>query len=308
MHSAPSGSSTPWCGRAYLTILRYSITQLRARTDLSGILHDRLTESQTGAGTTASLLGMPDLALISFNEMHDNARMIASLASSDPKNIVPVIADADTGFGSPLNVARTTAAYITSNVAALHIEDQSQHKRCGHLNGKQLVDTEEFISRIRAAAVTREKMGRDIVIIARTDCLQQLGFEEAIIRLKLAVDAGADVAFIEGIPDYETGKRMCQALAPTPVLCNVVAGGLTPEFSKEEAQGMGVKVVIDTAFALGPVYGAVTEAAEELMRTGRPQKREGNGKIRDVFDVCGMEECIEIDNICGGGMLDKNGI
>lgn len=251
---------------------------------------------------------MPDLALISFNEMHDNARMIASLASSDPKHIVPVIADADTGFGSPLNVARTTAAYITSNVAALHIEDQSQHKRCGHLSGKQLVDTEEFISRIRAAAFTRERMGRDIVIIARTDCLQQLGFEEATKRLKLAVQAGADVAFIEGIPDHETARLMCKALAPTPVLCNIVAGGLTPEFSKDEAEDMGVKIVIHTAFALSPVYGAVTAAAEELMRTGRPQKREGNGKIRDVFDVCGMQECIDIDNICGGGMLDKNGV
>lgn len=271
-------------------------------------LEQRANKSQTGAGTTASVLGMPDLALISFNEMHDNARMIANLASSNLKNIVPVIADADTGFGSALNVARTTAGYINSNVAALHIEDQSQHKRCGHLSGKQLVNNDEFITRIRAAAVTREKMGRDIIIIARTDCLQKFGFEEAIKRLKNAVSAGADVAFIEGIPDHETGKRMCEALAPTPVLCNVVAGGLTPEFSKDEAQEMGVKVVIHTAFALSPVYGAVTEAAEELMKTGRPQKKEGNGKIRDIFDVCGMQECIDIDNICGGEMLDKNGV
>lgn len=268
----------------------------------------KLTYLQTGAGTTASVLGMPDLALLSINEMHDNARMIASLASSDPKRIVPVIADADTGFGSPINVARTTAAYITSNVAALHIEDQTQTKRCGHLSGKQMVDIDEYLPRIKAAALTREKMGRDIVIIARTDCLQQMGFEEAIKRLKLAVEAGADVAFIEGIPDFETGKKMCEALAPTPVLCNVVVGGLTPEFSKDEAQEMGVKVVIHTAFALSPVYGAVTEAAEELKRTGRPQKKKHNGSIRDVFDVCGMQECIDIDVSSGGDMLDKNGV
>lgn len=250
---------------------------------------------------------MPDLALVSMNEMHDIARMIASIASSDPKHIVPVIADADTGFGSPINVARTTAAYITSNIAALHIEDQTQTKRCGHLGGKQLVSIDEYLPRVRAAALTKEKMGRDIVIIARTDCLQQMGFDEAIKRLKLAVEAGADVAFIEGIPDQETGKKMCEALAPTSVLCNFVSGGLTPEFSKDEAQEMGVKVVIHTLFALSPVYGAVTEAAEELKRTGRPQKKT-NGSIRDVFDVCGMQECIDIDNTCGGNMLDEKGI
>lgn len=209
---------------------------------------------------------MPDLALLTLTEMHDNARMISSLAASDPRNIVPVIADADTGFGSPLNVARTTAAYITSNVAALHIEDQTQNKRCGHLSGKTMVSGDEFVGRIRAAAVTREQMGRDIVIIARTDCLQQMGFEEAIRRLKRAVEAGADVAFIEGIPDQETGRKMCDALAPTPVLCNVVTGGLTPEFSSSEAHDMGVRVVIHTAFALSPVYRAVSEAAKELKK------------------------------------------
>lgn len=100
---------------------------------------------------------------------------------------------------------------------------------------------------------------------------------------------------------------MCEALAPTPVLCNVVSGGLTPEFSKDKAQEMGVKVVIHTAFALSPVYGAVTEAAAELKRNGRPQKKT-NGSIRDVFDVCGMQECIDIDNTCGGNMLDEKGI
>lgn len=251
---------------------------------------------------------MPDLGILSLNEMHDNARMIASLASTDRNHIVPLIADADTGFGGALNVSRTTAAYINSNVAALHLEDQTVTKRCGHLKGKQVVPTDEFLTRIRAAALTRKQMGRDIVIIARTDCLQQMGFQEAIDRLRKAVDAGADVAFIEGIPDFETGKKMCEALAPIPVLCNVVAGGLTPQYSQDEAHRMGVRVVIHTAFALAPVYRAVTDAAQYLKKTGKVQTTENQPSIRDVFDVCGMQECIDLDNAAGGGMLDENGV
>lgn len=148
-------------------------------------------------------------------------------------------------------------------------------------------------------------MDRDIVIIARTDCLRQMGFEEATNRLKRAVEVGADVAFIEGIPDMETGKKMCDASSPTPVLCNVVAGGLTPEFSKDEAHEMGVRVVIHTTFALSPVYRVVTEAATELKKTGRIQKKEGNGSIRDIFNVRGMQECIDLDNVAGGVCLTK---
>lgn len=125
-----------------------------------------LTQPQTCAGTTASVLGMPDVALITMNEMHDNARMLASLASADPDHTVPILADTDTGFGSPLNVARTTAAHTTSNITALHIEDQTQTKRCGHLSGKQLVSVEEYTPRTRVAALARQKTGRGIVIIA----------------------------------------------------------------------------------------------------------------------------------------------
>jgi hypothetical protein len=128
-----------------------------------------------------SRLGMADMGIATLNDMRANAEMIANL---DPS--VPLIADADTGYGGPIMVARTVSQYIRAGVAGLHLEDQVVNKRCGHLNGKQLVDVAEYASRIKAAAMAREKNG-DIVIIARTDALQGHGYAEAIKRLRNAV-------------------------------------------------------------------------------------------------------------------------
>ncbi|KAK0646662.1 Pyruvate/Phosphoenolpyruvate kinase-like domain-containing protein [Cercophora newfieldiana] len=143
--------------------------------------------SNTGAGTAMSLLGMPDLSLTTADDMVRNASMIASLDRS-----VPLIADADTGFGGPVMVSRTTERYILAGVAGLHIEDQVTTKRCGHLQGKELVDLPTFTARIRAAAAARARLGSSLVIIARTDALQSLGFDAAVQRLKAAVECGAD--------------------------------------------------------------------------------------------------------------------
>ena len=118
------------------------------------------------------------------------------IANLNPQ--IPLIADADTGYGGPNMVARTVAAYDRSGVAGFHIEDQIQTKRCGHLGGKQVVSVEDFEQRVRAASQARERLGSDIVIIARTDTLQTHDFDEAVKRLKVAIAAGADVAFLEG--------------------------------------------------------------------------------------------------------------
>ena len=168
----------------------------------------------SGAATTASRLGQPDLAIATLNDFVQSAQMVCSL---DPT--CPVIADADTGFGGPAMVARTVTQYARSGVAGLHIEDQVQTKRCGHLLGKQVVSREEFVTRIRAAVIARDSIpgGSDFVIIGRTDSAQVLGMEEAIIRLKLASDAGADVCFIEGVKSKELLESTVQALAPKPV-------------------------------------------------------------------------------------------
>ena len=178
---------------------------------------------------------------------------------------VPVIADADTGFGGPAMVARTVTQYARAGVAGLHIEDQVQTKRCGHLLGKQVVSREEFVTRIRAAVIARDAIpgGSDFVIIGRTDSAQALGMEEAVTRLKLAADAGADVFFIEGVKSKELLESTVQALAPKPVSCeiytiifvlilavqvlvNVISGGLTPSFTSMEAEEMGAKIISES--------------------------------------------------------------
>jgi 2-methylisocitrate lyase-like PEP mutase family enzyme len=167
----------------------------------------------TGAGTAASRLGLPDLGLATMGDMAANASMIASLDRS-----VPVIADADTGYGGPLMVARIVHAYMAGGVAALHLEDQVITKRCGHLSNKELVDEHVYLSRIRAACMAREEARRasggaaDIVIIARSDALQSLGYDAAVSRLAKAIALGADVAFLEGTGFKVTTRKTTYAL------------------------------------------------------------------------------------------------
>lgn len=206
------------------------------------------TGVHSGAATTASRLGQPDLAIATLNDFVQSAQMVCSLNPT-----VPVIADADTGFGGPAMVARTVTQYARSGVAACHIEDQVQTKRCGHLLGKQVVSREEFVTRIRAAVIARDAIpgGSDFVIIGRTDSAQVLGMEEALYRLKLAADAGADVCFIEGVRTAELLKSTVAALAPKPVLVNVISGGLTPSFTTKEAEEYGAKIISMSSFCLG---------------------------------------------------------
>ena len=206
-------------------------------------------------------------------------------------------------------VGRTTEQYIQAGVAAFHLEDQVVNKRCGHLKNKELVDEEVYLSRIRAAVNARAKSGSDIVIIARTDSLQYSGYEAAVSRLKAAVAVGADVAFLEGFNSVEEGRRVCPEMAPTPVLLNMVAGGVTPKLSVAEAKEMGFKIMIYPAFAVEPVYQAVAAVAKELEETGDLKSDEGfkwKGP-KELFEVCGLKESIEFD-IAAGGKLYSNGV
>ena len=205
----------------------------------------------SGAATTASRLGMPDLAIATLNDFVESAQMVCGINPT-----VPVIADADTGFGGPANVARTVFKYHRAGVAGMHIEDQVQTKRCGHLMGKQVVSREEFLTRIRAAVIARDQIpgGSDFVIIGRTDSAQVLGMEEAVTRLKLAADAGADVCFIEGVKSKDLLEKTVAALAPKPVLVNVISGGLTPSFTCKEAEEMGAKIISKCLTVVSMLY------------------------------------------------------
>jgi 2-methylisocitrate lyase-like PEP mutase family enzyme len=244
-----------------------------------------------------SRLGMADMGVATMNDMLSNATMIANI---DPS--VPTIADADTGYGGSLMVSRTVQSYIRAGVAGLHLEDQVVTKRCGHLNGKQLVDIAEYTSRIKAAVLTKEKYG-DIVIIARTDALQGAGYDEAVKRLKAAVAEGADVAFLEGINTRDEAERLCRDMAPTPCLFNNVAAGVSPDFAPVEAKEIGYRLAIYPTMAMEVVYPAVRNAYRQLRETGRVQSVEKDGhrySPRELFEVCGLEELMEFDQKAGG--------
>jgi 2-methylisocitrate lyase-like PEP mutase family enzyme len=237
--------------------------------------------------------------------MATNAGMIAGLDRD-----VHVIADADTGFGGPLMVARTVEKYILQGVAAFHIEDQITTKRCGHLLGKELVDIPTYVARIKAAVHARKRMEADIVIIARTDALQSLGYEGALERLKAAIAAGADVAFLEGVQSKEQMKQFVQEVAPTPCFLNMVSGGVTPLVNSKEAKELGYKIVIWPMVGMTSVYLATREFCEELKNTGEIKERftkDGkiDGGVRDVFELCGLTKCSEFDKEVGGTSFMK---
>ncbi|KAI5890195.1 Phosphoenolpyruvate/pyruvate domain-containing protein [Schizophyllum commune H4-8] len=252
---------------------------------------------QSGAATTASRLGQPDLAIATLNDFVGAAQMVCSL---DPTT--PVIADADTGFGGPANVARTVREYVRAGVAAMHIEDQVQTKRCGHLMGKQVVSREEFLTRIRAAVIARDSIpgGSDFVIIGRTDSAQVLGMDEAIYRLKLAADAGADVCFIEGVRTKELLESTVNALAPKPVLVNVISGGLTPSFTCREAEQMGAKIIIFSLVSSVAMVHAVRAAMASLKKTGTDWSSAKGMDPKAFFEVMGLNEVISLDARAGG--------
>ncbi|KAJ2918550.1 hypothetical protein MD484_g1834, partial [Candolleomyces efflorescens] len=252
---------------------------------------------QSGAATTASRLGQPDLAIATLNDFVGAAQMVCSL---DPT--VPVIADADTGFGGPAMIARTVTQYARSGVAALHIEDQVQTKRCGHLLGKQVVSREEFLTRVRAAVLARDSIpgGSDFVIIARTDSAQVLGMDEAVLRLKMAADIGADVCFIEGVRTKELLESTVAALAPKPVLVNVISGGLTPSFTTHEAEAMGAKIIIFSLVSSVAMVHACRAAMQLLKKTGTDFASAQGMDPKSFFEVMGLNNVVTFDAMAGG--------
>lgn len=249
---------------------------------------------QTGAGTAASVHGQADLGICTLNDMRANAETLANLSPT-----TPLIADADTGYGGPIMVARTTEQYSRSGVAGFHIEDQVQTKRCGHLSGKILVDRDTFVTRIRAAVQARKRIGSDIVVIARTDALQKHGYEESLARLRAARDAGADVGFLEGMTSREMMAQAVRDLAPWPLLLNMVEHGATPSVSADEAKEIGFRIIIFPFAALGPACVAIREALEKLKRNGLPGlSTELTPQM--LFRVCGLDESVKVDAEAGG--------
>ncbi|KAJ5115505.1 hypothetical protein NUU61_001264 [Penicillium alfredii] len=249
----------------------------------------------TGAGTTASRLGMADLGLAQLHDMRTNAEMIANLDPFGP----PLIADMDTGYGGPLVVSKSVQQYIQAGVAGFHIEDQIQNKRCGHLQGKKVVGLDEYITRIRAAKMTKDRLHSDIVLIARTDALQQHGYDECIRRLKAARDIGADVGLLEGFTSKEQARQAVQDLAPWPLLLNMVENGATPLITTKEAEEMGFRIMIFSFATITPAYLGIKSTLEHLKKEGVVGTPEGLGP-RKLFEVCGLMESMRVDTEAGG--------
>ncbi|KAI0534516.1 methylisocitrate lyase [Xylaria digitata] len=246
----------------------------------------------TGAGVSMSRIGMADLGLATQTEMVETAGMIANI---DPKT--PLIADADTGYGTAVNVARTVERYITVGVAGFHLEDQVVTKKCGHLKGKECVSLGEYLSRIKAAVEVRKRRNSDIVIVARTDSLATQGFDEALRRLKAAVKAGADVAFLEAIKTEEQLETYCAAFRGTgvPTLFNMVQGSTVGlKITAKQAEEYGLGIVIYPGLCLVPAYLGITSALKAL-KDGTVEESCDRVPPQEIFQVCGMNEIQELD-------------
>ncbi|WP_223537090.1 oxaloacetate decarboxylase [Pseudomonas sp. GL-B-16] len=232
----------------------------------------------TGAGTSAAL-GYPDFGLLTMSEMVANAAAMARAIG------VPLIADADTGYGNELNVTRTVREYESRGVAAIHIEDQIAPKRCGHLDGKQVVSREEFISKITAAVEARRSA--EFVVIARTDARAMHDLDEAIWRANAALDAGADVAFVEALQSVEEVAAVPKRVHG-PCLLNIVPGGRTPVFDLRQVEEMGYKIVLLPGLMLKAAVEAGDAVLTELKATHiAPSSTES---VAQVFRRFGADE------------------
>ncbi len=217
----------------------------------------------TGYGASASRLGLPDLGFAGLAEMADHARNLAAAVA------IPLIADADTGYGNALSVRRTVAAYEAAGVAALHIEDQIAPKRCGHLAGHQIVPAAEFAGKIRAAVEARTDP--DLLIIARTDAISAVDVDEALRRGEAAAKAGADVLFIEAPRTPEQVARVARAFS-TPLLYNYAPGGRSPLLPFAELRGLGYAIILLPVDTLLVAARAVAEFLRDLKAGTDPRE------------------------------------
>ena len=249
----------------------------------------------TGYGVSASILGMPDIGLMSFQEMLTIVRNMAAAIN------VPLIADADNGYGNVLNVVRTVREYEKAGAAGIQLEDQVSPKRCGHMEGKQLISKAEMVSKIRAAVYAKENP--DTVLVARTDAIAVNGFEDAIDRAIAYRQAGADILFIEAMQtkeQVETAGRLVQA----PLFANMVEGGKTPLYKARELYEMGFRIVIYPVSALYTATKAVREALTLLRQEGDLTEILAMAEsFRNFNRMIGLSECRELENRLTGSIL-----
>ena len=241
----------------------------------------------TGAGTSVAQLGYPDLALATMTEMVDNAASLTAVVD------VPVIADADTGYGGVLNVRRTVREYERAGAAAIHIEDQESPKRCGHLDDKKVITTDDMVQKIRAAVDARTD--DDFTIIVRTDSIAVTGWDDAMHRCEEYMKAGADVLFVEALRTPDEVERAGKNL-DIPLLYNFVESGKSPLLSAAELEKFGFKIVIYPASALLSVAHVVGRVMAELKEKGTTAHLMDNMvSLEDCFETMGLSRMLAED-------------
>lgn len=251
--------------------------------------HAKIAESvgfdavyMTGAGTAAER-GFPDVGLLTMTEMVSNAKYVANAID------IPVVCDADTGYGNPLNVQRTVREYESAGVAGIHIEDQVFPKKCGFFEGKQVVPVEEAVQKIRAALDARTDP--DFVVIARCDAYAVTGWENTVRRCHAYVDAGADLVFVDGIKTVEDISNYAKDMQALPRMYN---GDL---MSTQEVAAMGYKLMI-CGSTIWLIYKQLRESFEELKNTGKVNS-ERYGSRWDVAGLLGLDQIYELEKKYG---------
>jgi len=244
----------------------------------------------SGLALTASRLAAPDLGLLGMEEMVEQARCIASAVS------IPVIADADTGYGGALNIARTVRAFEQAGVAAIHLEDQKMPKKCGHMAGVRLVEPEEMLDRIGAACAAR---CTEMLIIGRTDAARVMGIDAAIERGRMYSEGGADVVFVDGVSDPDDYRRVADGI-DAPLLATVVEAGGRVNVSAQDLHAMGYRIAVFPISGILLVAGVYERFLECLRREGTTASMtEEMSSYDGLLEILGMEECAKLSDRFG---------
>lgn len=246
----------------------------------------------TGAGTVNAQLGMPDHSIITLTEMVQSAARIARATS------LPIVSDADTGYGGVLNVMRTVQEFQLAGVSGIHIEDQVMPKRCGHVEGKEVIPMEEMMGKIRAARHARTDP--DFLIIARVDARAPLGFDEAVRRGKAYLEAGADMIFPEALESEEEFRAYAREVR-APLLANMTEYGKTPYLTAAQFQEMGYRMVIYPVSAMRVVIKAISELFTEIRSRGTQKRFLERMFTRDqLYELIDYREMLDLEKQFAG--------
>lgn len=243
----------------------------------------------TGAGISNAQLGWADVGLTTLTEIAQVVSWMSEVTT------IPIVVDADTGFGNAINMQRTVKVLEKAGAAALQIEDQVMPKKCGHFNGKEVIPKDEMVGKIKAALDARTD--DQLAIIARTDALGVLGFDEAIERANAYKEAGAHAIFVEAPTNYEQLSRITKEVTGIPHIINLVEGGKTPLVSRQEAQNLGFQIMLCANSALRGAIKGATDAMQILMRD------ESQENIHDV--ICTWEQRQELFKLKEIQQLEK---